>query len=106
MLLAAERFLNQYLNVHGAVERLTVRHNINIHEIKDNILIVSVGVFVILLHALVAATRRDDSQTFWGRAIHGLVLVCDLNHIAFSIVVITVRVLGKDLASHPENKSH
>lgn len=89
-----------YLNVHGAVERLAIRHNIDVHKIEVHIFEVAVWVLIVLLQALIAAARSDDSEALRRRAVHCLVLVSDLQHVTVALIIVTVRVLGKDLAAN------
>lgn len=88
------------LNIHSAVERLSIWHNVNIHKIKVDIFKVAVRVFVILLQALVATARGNDCEAFRRRAIHCLVFMSYLEHVALAFVVITIRILGENLAAH------
>lgn len=91
---------NHYLNIHRAIKRLSIRHEVNVHKIEVNVFEIAVWIFVILLQTLVAAARGNNSQAFRRRAVHRLVLVCDLQHVTVTFIIVTVRVLGKNLPAN------
>lgn len=92
--------LVMYLDIHRAVERLSIRHEVNVHKVEVNIFEVAIRVFVVLLQALVAATRGNNCQALGRRAVHRLILVGDLQHVTVAFIIVTVRILRKNLAAN------